>query len=100
MANCRSRIGNDDMDYLDWEPDDPDPCDHDDYEVDILDYRCRCVCGHSWHASAEQVLAEIERQREYYEYEERENRRQWWRDRWDSVKSLFRRRQRGPPLVS
>jgi hypothetical protein len=85
-----------------WNDDDyeDDPCDHDDYEIDILDGRCRCMCGHSWYASDEQVNAEIERQRQYCEYEERENRRQWWLDRWDSVKSFFRRRERGPALVS
>lgn len=59
---------------------DEDPCDHDDYEIDILDGRCRCMCGHSWYASNEQVEAEIERQAAYDEYLERENRRQWWRD--------------------
>jgi hypothetical protein len=77
------------LDYLDWEPD--GPCDHPEYEVDILDYRCRCDhCAHSWPATSDQVLAEIERQREYCEWEERESRLQPWRDRWDYVKAFFR----------
>jgi hypothetical protein len=63
----------------DDEYDEPE-CDHDDYETDILDGRCRCSCGRSWYASDAQVTAEIERQRAYFEYEERENRRQWWSD--------------------
>lgn len=60
--------------------DDESECDHDDYDCDVLDGRCRCICGHSWYASNEQVLAEIGRQREYSEWEEQENRRQWWGD--------------------
>lgn len=60
-------------------PDDDDECDHDDYDVDILDGRCRCACGYSWYATNEQVLAESERQREYSEWEERTSRREFWR---------------------
>lgn len=70
----------DELDYLDWQPDDPDPCGHDDYEVDILDGRCRCSCGHSWYATEDQISRQIEFHREYAELEEREHRRQWWRD--------------------
>lgn len=85
--------------YDDWKlasPYDDEPeCDHDDYDIDILDGRCRCLCGHSWCASQEQVEAEIKRQREYSEHEERENRRQWWRDLFapitDPIRTLRRR---------
>lgn len=90
--------------YDDWKlasPYDDDPeCDHDDYEVDILDGRCRCTCGHAWHATNAQVEAEIEHQRAYDEWEHGENRRQWWRDRWESVKSLFRWRRPKHQFVS
>jgi len=80
---------------------DEDPCDHEDYDVDILEGRARCsMCGESWYCSDEEVLRQIDHEAAYAAWEEGENRRQWWRDRWDSVKSFFRRRQRGPTLVS
>lgn len=77
-----------------------DPCDHLDYEVDIIDGRCWCdACGHRWYARNEQVEAEIERQRQYDEWERGENRRQWWRDLWDRIRSFLPRR-RQPQFVS
>jgi hypothetical protein len=92
--------------YDDWKlaspydeyEEDEDRYDHTDADLDILDYRYRCSCGHSWSATAVQVEAEIERQREYSEWEERENRRQWWRDLWDKTKAPFRLRRRQPIL--
>lgn len=75
-------------------------CDHADYEVDILDGRCWCdMCGHRWHASNEQIEAQIAHEAAYYEHMERENRRQWWRDLWGRIRSIFPRR-RGPRFVS
>lgn len=79
--------------------DDGPECDHDEYEVDILDGRCWCDrCGHRWYATNEQVEAQIEHQRAYDEWEHGENRRQWWRDLWDRVRSIFPRR-RGPQII-
>jgi hypothetical protein len=67
---------------------DDDPCEHDEYEVDIVSGRCECSrCPETWSATGVQIEHEIERQRAYYEYEERENRRQWWRD---LVSPIFR----------
>lgn len=58
-----------------------DPCDHDDYETDILDGRCQCWrCGKSWYATTEQIDAELRFQSEYAEVMEREDSRQWWSD--------------------
>ena len=58
-----------------------EPCDHEDYDIDILDGRARCDrCGESWYASNEEVLAMVDHMARYAEYEEQENRRQWWRD--------------------
>lgn len=72
---------NDEIDDLEHELSEPDPCDHEDFEVDILDGRCWCDrCGHRWYATNEQVEAQIEHQRAYDEWETRENRWQWWRD--------------------
>jgi hypothetical protein len=57
-----------------------DPCDHDDYETDLLDGRCRCICGHSWYASTEDIDRQLRFQSEYAEAMEREDSRQWWSD--------------------
>lgn len=76
----KTRSPDDDWE-LDYEEYDPEmDCEHEHYEIDILEGRCRCLCGHNWYASHEQVEAEIKRQWEYSEHEEREDRRQWWRD--------------------
>jgi hypothetical protein len=57
-------------------------CDHDDYEIDILTGRAECcMCPHSWYVTSEDVSREIERQARYYDDMEREERRQWWRDK-------------------
>lgn len=59
--------------------DDPE-CDHDDYDVDILEGRARCNrCSESWHVTEEEVQRQIEHQRQYCEWEDRENRREFWR---------------------
>lgn len=58
-----------------------DPCDHEDAETDCLDGRVYCHrCGAQWYATAEELAAEHRRVVEYAKWEERENRRQWWRD--------------------
>lgn len=77
--------------YDDWKlasPDeDDDPCDHEDYETDILDGRCRCDrCGHSWYATAAEIDRELRFQSEYAEAMEREDRHQWWSDLWWAVR--------------
>lgn len=70
--------------YDSWKlasPDDEydDPCDHDDYDVDILEGRARCHrCGESWYCSDEEVLRQIDHEAAYAAWEEKENRRQWW----------------------
>jgi hypothetical protein len=71
--------------YDSWKlaPDDEydDPCDHEDYQVDILEGRARCDrCGESWYCSDEEVLRQIEHEAAYAAWEEKENRRQWWSD--------------------
>ena len=65
--------------YDDYEEE--DPCDHEDAETDILDGRVCCHrCGAQWYATADELASEHRRTVEYAEWEERENRRQWWRD--------------------
>lgn len=72
--------------YDSWKlasPDDEydDPCDHEDYDIDIVSGRAECHwCGEGWYASNEEVLSAVDAQAAYAEYEERENRRQWWGD--------------------
>lgn len=91
---------NDDIDnwkdsYDDWKlrsPDDEydEPCDHENFEVDIITGRCHCDrCPESWYASDDEIDCQIRLEAEYYEHMERENRRQWWRDLWSKVRSFF-----------
>lgn len=52
----------------DGDGDEPDPCDHEDYEVDILAGRAECcMCSHSWYQTAEDIEREIERIRQHDE---------------------------------
>ena len=45
-------------------------CDHDNYEHDILTGECHCnMCSYRWIATKEQTENEIERIREYSEWE-------------------------------
>ena len=87
---------------LDWDDDDvgrdDDDCGHEDADLDILEGRFQCSCGYRWWASEVDVLREIEHQRAYAEYEERENRRQWWRDIWALVKSMLPHRRPEMPV--
>lgn len=65
----------------DFDDRDDDPCDHDDRDIDILTGRWSCYrCGEAGWASNEQIDAEIKHQAAYAEWEDRENRRQWWRN--------------------
>jgi hypothetical protein len=50
----------DDMD------DEPECCEHEDYDVDILEGTARCwYCGHQWEQTKEEIEREIKAQREY-----------------------------------
>lgn len=86
--------------YDNWKlasPDDDrdDYCEHDDYDVDILEGRAHCNrCSESWYVSEDEVLRQIEHERAYNEHLERENRRQWWRDLWASIRSIIPHRKR------
>lgn len=81
----------DDYDY--------DGCDHEEYDIDVFEGRCRCYrCGESWWASEETILSAIDAQAAYSRWEDEQNRRDWWRDLWTRVTAPFRRlRRRGPP---
>lgn len=77
-----------------WVEDDRDDeweetCDHSEYDIDVLEGRCRCLCGYSWWASEAQVLAELDAQASYLEEMDRDNRREWWRDLWRRIRSPF-----------
>lgn len=59
-----------------------DYCEHDQYSIDILSGRAECdMCPHSWYVTNEEIERECQRQAEYDEWQEREDRKQWWRDR-------------------
>jgi hypothetical protein len=51
-----------------------EPCEHRDYEIDILDGCARCICGETWSVSQAEIEREIERQAAYHEEIEREMR--------------------------
>lgn len=89
-----------DDDY--WDDDDPreDDCDHDDYEADILTGIAMCHrCGHRWMQTNEEIAREIEHQAEYQRMQDRWNREQWWRDRWEWIRSFFpQRRQKAAEM--
>lgn len=74
-----------------------DYCDHEDYEADIVtgDATC-CHCNHRWIMTIEQVNAEIDRQREYDEWQRDMERpsyriRRWFRDRRDDIRWRWQR---------
>lgn len=77
--------------YVDDDDYEDEPCDHEDYDTDLLDGRCRCWrCGESWYATAAELDRELRFQSEYAEAMERENRRQWWEDLYYNVTAFLR----------
>lgn len=61
---CRSP--DDEYPYDDGEE---DPCDHDEYDLDILTGRAFCYrCGEAWYATDEEMRAEAQRQADYWEW--------------------------------
>lgn len=74
-----------------------DDCEHEDYDIDVCTGRASCnCCDHHWYLSSEQINRELDRQAAYYDDMERENRRQWWRDLWASIRSFFRPKPKAP----
>lgn len=83
----------DDWDGYDDIGDEP-ACDHDEFDIDILEGRAQCDrCGHAWYATSEQIEAQERHQQEYAEWEAEQHRHDnaWWRrlGRW--LASLFKR---------
>lgn len=84
--------------YDSWKLSSPDeyddPCDHEDYEIDVLDGRARCDrCGESWYATDDEILRQIDNEAAYNAHMELENRKQWWRDLWSRIRSFVYRRE-------
>lgn len=72
-----------------------DGCDHEDYDIDIIEGRCRCNrCGESWHATNDEILRAIDAESAYANYQDEMDRRQWWCDLWDRIRSFIPRRKR------
>lgn len=70
-------------------------CDHEDYDVDIVTGRASCNnCLANWYVGDDEIQRQIEHEAAYYENMERECRRQWWRDLWASIRSVFPPRKR------
>lgn len=72
--------GGEESTYVDEYDDPQDLCDHEDYDVDILSGRASCNnCLAHWYVDQEEVERQIEHQRRYSDWEERENRWEFWR---------------------
>ena len=85
----------DDYDNEPWYNAIDDDCCHEEYEDDILTGIATCdQCGHRWLRGADEIEAEIQRIAAYQDYEDLENRRQWWRDLLERVRSILPRRKR------
>lgn len=85
----------DDDDIWDDPTRDDYPCDHEDYEADILTGIATCDhCGHRWMQTHEEVEREIRHIARYQEWQDREVRRQWWRDLRDWFLAFIPRRKR------
>lgn len=69
--------------YSDEDAYDPElECEHENYEIDICTGRAECdYCSHYWYLTSEEIHAELDRQARYHDDMEREERRQWWRDK-------------------
>ncbi len=67
--------------------DEPEECDHEDYESDILTGRAYCDrCRSSWYLSNDEIEAEHRRIEEYDEWQRSQQRR----ERWDRITWPFR----------
>lgn len=67
-------------DYYDADPD-PECCDHEDRDADILTGRAICHrCGHAWWLTEAEGDAEIKHIANYHAHMEREERRERWRN--------------------
>jgi hypothetical protein len=59
---------------------DQEPCDHEAYEINIVDGRCWChKCNEVWHASKDEISLQIQHEAEYHEWERTHHRREFWR---------------------
>lgn len=72
--------------------DDEDPCDHEEYEADIMTGRATCtMCGYAWWQTTEESAAESRRQAEYGEWAGDQERpwtrfKEWAREWWHRIK--------------
>jgi len=58
-------------------------CEHDDYDIDVCLGRASCnCCDKVWYLTSEEVDAELDRQANYHDEMEREDRRQRRREFW------------------
>lgn len=56
-----------------------DECEHADYEADISGRATCNRCQYSWWQTEEEIAAEVNRIREYDEWQRRQERREFWR---------------------
>ncbi|MCC6775609.1 MAG: hypothetical protein IT537_03075 [Hyphomicrobiales bacterium] len=80
------------LDDPDYDDDDPDPecCWHKEYDADF-NGRATCYrCGHVWYLTREEMAAEAQRQADYIDALERQERRDRWLGWWDRLVSWLR----------
>ncbi len=64
--------------YDDYE--EPEPCDHEDHDFNILDGRCWCPrCGEVWNATNEDYERRAKAEAEFSKWERRQRSREFWR---------------------
>lgn len=80
----KTRDPNDHGYYDDYDDYDAEiECCHEHYEIDVCTGRAECdYCDKSWYLSAEEIDAELERQANYHDDMEREERRQRRQEFW------------------
>lgn len=97
------------MTYDQWKCTDPreyepDPCEHEDYDIDTIEGRCECTrCGERWNASEADWQAGIDSEIFYAQYIERMESpgyrfREWCASQWRSLKRALQPRRKAAAL--
>jgi hypothetical protein len=90
-ATMRSDTDDRDEDYDSYyDYDESLDCEHEHYEIDVCTGLAECdQCPHSWYLTSEEVDRELDRQANYFEDMEREERQQRWRNITYPIRMFF-----------
>ena len=97
------------MTYDQWKCTDPreyerEECEHENYDIDTIEGRCRCdSCGESWYASEADIQAAIDSEIAYAKYIERIESpwyrfREWCAGHWYSLKRALQPKRKAAAL--